>query len=109
MNGVLMKQLALLLGMLPLLTTLQVSPPPTAAPPPPNPMRAYELSLGHCIDSLNSFYPNLLTTPPDKSLFSDKVTLVDPGGVVVSKGIEGYGMIHKAARGAAGVFFHRTR
>jgi len=108
MNGVLMKQLALLLGMLPLLTTLQVSPPPTAAPPPPNPMRAYELSLGHCIDSLNSFYPNLLTTPPDKSLFSDKVTLVDPGGVVVSKGIEGYGMIHKAARGAAGVFFHRT-
>jgi len=54
--------------------------------PPPSDYKKvsdFELSVGKALDTLRNDYPDLLTQPPDYSLYDKNVEVIDPSGVRV--------------------------
>lgn len=43
--------------------------------------REFQMNVGRAVDTLRKDYPNLLTSPPDFSIYHDRIEVVDPSGV----------------------------
>eukprot|EP00549_Striatella_unipunctata_P015245 CAMPEP_0118723794 /NCGR_PEP_ID=MMETSP0800-20121206/32199_1 /TAXON_ID=210618 ORGANISM="Striatella unipunctata, Strain CCMP2910" /NCGR_SAMPLE_ID=MMETSP0800 /ASSEMBLY_ACC=CAM_ASM_000638 /LENGTH=397 /DNA_ID=CAMNT_0006632255 /DNA_START=121 /DNA_END=1312 /DNA_ORIENTATION=- len=50
----------------------------------------FETNVGQAIDTLRSDYPDMLTSEPDYSIYSDDVELVEPNGIVKLNGLDNY-------------------
>jgi len=102
----------------PLLSTELDDAPSTTSPTPSIPLsplsdlinkrRTNELSLGGTIETLKNDYPNLLTTPPDFTIYNPHITVVDPSGVSAVSGLPAYRTLITMLRKAATVFFDPT-